>query len=74
MLAVHSLAEMEPWCQQARVGDEESFVVSDEITQDTASAFAFGVNKKRVGHVWVEVKGFSRSPDPETRIDVRCTH
>jgi hypothetical protein len=74
MQTVSSIEELRPWCLAAEVNDTATFAVNGKVTQDDASAFARSVNSKRVGHVWVEVKDLTRTPDPVTHIDVRCSH
>jgi len=75
MQTVSKLVDVKPWCLNAKSGDEKVFSVSEEVTQETASAFARKVNRERgeINNVWMVVESFAGASEPTTRIRVHCS-
>ncbi len=76
MKIVNKLTDIEPACLELEPSEEEEFSVAQEVTQDEASEFAFRVNQKRDGHVWLDVKvrAIANAPDLTTLIHARCSY
>ena len=69
-----NLAQIRPWCQSAKIGEAEEFLVQGQILQTDATDLAHQINNDLPAeHVWLTVKKYSPTASTTT-LEARKSH